>query len=105
MWERAKPYTNEQLTEFDVGKDLVQVRSAPTAYGTIIFGKILIPAIRDDLGEAYVHVRIHDPHNRDEADIKFHSILTEEGHKTPDGHPTTWRALFTSEDPLEFFNE
>ena len=57
MWARAKSYTDEQLSLFDVGKDLVQVRSAPTPYGSIIFGKIRIPAIVDEQGEAFVHVR------------------------------------------------
>jgi hypothetical protein len=30
----------------------------------IILGKIRLPAVHDELGEGFVHVRIHDPPNR-----------------------------------------
>ena len=33
------------------------MRSAPTTYGTIILGKIRIPAVKDDEGEGFIHVR------------------------------------------------
>ncbi|THH09392.1 hypothetical protein EW145_g2059 [Phellinidium pouzarii] len=105
MWARAKDIRDEELLDFDVAKDLVLVRSGPTAYGTIIFGKIRIPAIRDELGEGFVHVRIHDPPNRGESDVLFHSILTDEGNRDADGHPQTWNAVQTADTPLEFFNE
>jgi len=105
MWARAAGLTDEQLCTFDLARDLVLVRSGTTAYGTIIFGKIRIPAIQDEEGEGFVHVRIHDPHNRSESNVLFHSILTFEGDRDADGHPTTWRAIQTKETPLDFFNE
>ncbi|GLB37624.1 hypothetical protein LshimejAT787_0406750 [Lyophyllum shimeji] len=96
MWSRAAGISNEALTDFDLQKDLVEVRSGPTSYGTVIFGKLRIPAINDDLGEGYIHVRIHDPPNRGTEDVLFHSLFTDE---------TTWRAIQTKDTPLEFFNE
>jgi len=38
-------------------------------------------------------------------DVKFHSLFTDEGHKTADGHPTTWQAVQTWETLLGFFDE
>lgn len=40
-----------------------------------------------------------------EADVKFHSIFTDEGRSGKDDQPTTWRAVQTKDTPLEFFNE
>ena len=34
-----------------------KIRSAATSYGVIVFGKIRIPAINDEKGEGFVHVR------------------------------------------------
>jgi len=34
-----------------------QVRSAATSYGNIILGKIKLPAVNDDEGEGFIHVR------------------------------------------------
>ena len=64
MWSRAAGVSDHDLTNFDIKKDLVEVRAGPTTYGVIILGKIRLPAIKDDLGEGYIHVRIHDPPNR-----------------------------------------
>jgi hypothetical protein len=50
---------DHDLAHFDLNYNLVQVRSAPTAYGTIILGKIRLPAVSDEKGEGFVHVRIH----------------------------------------------
>ncbi|KAH8119275.1 hypothetical protein DFH11DRAFT_435071 [Phellopilus nigrolimitatus] len=107
MWARAAALDDAALTRFDVARDLVLVRSGETAYGAIIFGKIRIPALGDgaDAPEGFVHVRIHDPPNRGESDVIFHSIFTDEGNKDADGHPTTWNAIQTLDTPLEFFNE
>ncbi|KAI5123699.1 hypothetical protein M0805_001725 [Coniferiporia weirii] len=105
MWARAAGLSNEQLVDFSIAKDLVLVRSGPTAYGTIIFGKLRIPAVNDDEGAGFVHVRIHDPPNKGDSDVLFHSILTDEGSRDADGHPTTWNAIQTMDTPLEFFNE
>ncbi|KAK0504796.1 hypothetical protein EDD18DRAFT_1456262 [Armillaria luteobubalina] len=111
MWARARGVGDEELTAFTLEEDLVLVRSAPTSYGTIILGKIRLPAINDDLGEGYIHIRpglvhsIHDPPGGSTDDVIFHSLFTDEGNKDPDGHPTTWRAVQTKETKLEFFNE
>ncbi|RDB24770.1 hypothetical protein Hypma_007699 [Hypsizygus marmoreus] len=103
MWSRAAGLSNEALTKFDIKKDLVEIRSGVTAYGTVILGKIRIPAIKDDEGEGFIHVRIHDPPNRGAEDVIFHSLFTDERHK--EGEPSIWRAIQTADTPLEFFNE
>ncbi|RDX57322.1 hypothetical protein K466DRAFT_23213 [Polyporus arcularius HHB13444] len=105
MWSRAEGVSDEDLVAFSVRNDLVEVRSAPTSYGTIILGKIRLPAINDAEGEGYIHVRIHDPPNRGTEDVRFHSLWTDEGNRDADGHPTTWRAIHNRDTPLEFFNE
>ncbi|GJJ06348.1 hypothetical protein Clacol_000539 [Clathrus columnatus] len=105
MWSRAHGVDDHQLTTFDISKDLVLIRSGSVSYGTIIFGKLRIPAINDSEGEGFIHIRIHDPPNRGTQDVVFHSIFTEEGNRNADGHPTTWRAIHTKDTPLEFFNE
>jgi hypothetical protein len=105
MWSRATGLSDEQLTNFNPENDLILVRSGATPYGTIIFGKIRLPAVKDDEGEGFVHVRIHDPVDRGTQDVLFHSIFTDEGNRDQDGRPTTWRAIQTLETPLEFFNE
>jgi len=105
MWSRAHGIDDHHLTTFDLSKDLILIRSGSTSYGTIIFGKLRIPAIQDDEGEGFIHIRIHDPPNRGTDDVLFHSILTEEGNRNADGHPTTWRAIQTRDATLEFFNE
>jgi len=67
MWTRAARLSDGELTKFSLSEDLVLVSSAATAYGTIILGKIRIPAINDDQGEGFVHVRyvVYDTlHNR-----------------------------------------
>lgn len=105
MWSRAASLSDEQLVNFSIADDLVEIRSAPTSYGTIILGKLRVPAVDDDEGEGYIHVRIHDPPNRGTGDVRFHSIWTDEGNKNADGQPTTWRAIQIKATPLEFFNE
>ncbi|KAG9316392.1 hypothetical protein JVU11DRAFT_2425 [Chiua virens] len=105
MWSRAVGLSDTDLTNFTIERDLVQVRSGLVSYGTIIFGKIRIPAVNDELGRGYIHVRIHDPPNRGEEDVTFHSILTLEGKRDADGHPHLWRAIQTEDYPSEFFND
>lgn len=105
MWSRAAGLTDHALTDFTIKNDLILVRSAATSYGTIILGKIRIPAVNDDEGEGFIHVRIHDPPNKGDEDVRFHSLFTDEGNRDVDGHPTTWRAVQTIDTPLEFFNE
>ncbi|TFK23650.1 hypothetical protein FA15DRAFT_670238 [Coprinopsis marcescibilis] len=105
MWSRATRLTNAQLVDFTIEKDLIEIRSATTSYGNIILGKIRIPAVQDEEGEGFIHVRIHDPPNRGTEDVIFHSLFTDEGSPDADGRPTTWRAIQTDEKPLEFFHE
>jgi len=104
MWARAHGITDHQLVgEIDLKKDLLEIRSGKVAYGTIIFGKIRVGT--NDGKEGVVHVRIIDPPNRGDSDVKFHSIFTECGAPNAEGHPTTWNAIHPVEKSLEFFNE
>ncbi|TFY82814.1 hypothetical protein EWM64_g1201 [Hericium alpestre] len=105
MWARASSLADHQLVGFNLKDDLMQVRSGPTSYGSIILGKIRIPAVQDEQGEGFIHVRIFDPVNRGTEDVKFHSIFTDEGNKNADGQATTWQAIQTASTPLEFFTE
>ncbi|KAF7792411.1 hypothetical protein EIP86_003448 [Pleurotus ostreatoroseus] len=105
MWARAAGLSDAELVNFTMEEDLVECRSAPTSYGTVILGKIRIPAVNDEEGEGFIHVRIHDPPNRGTEDVMFHSLFTDEGNRDADGRPTTWRAIQTKDVPLEFFNE
>jgi len=105
MWSRASGISDHELMTFTIENDLVLVRSAPTSYGTIILGKICLPAVNDDEGRGYVHVRIHDPANRGTDDVIFHSLFTEEVRPNLESPPTAWRAVHTEDKPLEFFNE
>ena len=57
MWSRAAHISDHKLRDFNVSEDLVLVTSAATAYGTIILGKIRLPAINDDQGAGFIHVR------------------------------------------------
>lgn len=105
MWSRAAGLSDVKLTTFTIEDDLVEIRTGAVSYGTIIFGKIRIPAVNDELGEGFIHVRIHDPPNKGEGDVMFHSIFTMEGKRDADGHPHLWRAIQVKAEPLEFFNE
>lgn len=118
MWSRAAGVSDADLTGFTFtkersihdkdthssrgeGGDLVFVVNAPTSYGEIILGKIRIPAIPD----GYIHVRVHDPPNKGEEDVIFHSLHTAEGHRNADGQPQSWDAIQWEKTPLTFFNE
>lgn len=57
MWSRAARFSDHELTSFSLSEDLVLISSATTTYGTIILGKIRVPAINDDQGEGFIHVR------------------------------------------------
>ncbi|KAM0756685.1 hypothetical protein T439DRAFT_321370, partial [Meredithblackwellia eburnea MCA 4105] len=78
MFSRAKGVSDHDLVNWDLSKDLVAIRSGPTSYGTVIFGKLRLPAINDSEGEGFMHVRIHDPPNRGQEDVVFHSFFTDE---------------------------
>ncbi|KAF9523991.1 hypothetical protein CPB83DRAFT_861893 [Crepidotus variabilis] len=105
MWSRATGLSDAELTSFSIEKDLVEVRSAATTYGTIILGKIRLPAVQDGAGEGFLHVRIHDPPNRGAEDIIFHSLFTDEIRDEPNSQPIGYCAIQTVEKPLRFFNE
>ena len=123
MWSRAAGVSDKALTNFDISKDLVAVRAGQTTYGVIILGKIRLPAINDDQGEGFIHVRIHDPPNRvslalwifwdgvysqdsqGTEDVVFHSLFTDEGKRDADGKAERYVAIQTNDLPLEFFNE
>ncbi|KAF8160825.1 hypothetical protein B0H34DRAFT_698262 [Crassisporium funariophilum] len=105
MWSRAASLSDSELVSFEIEKDLVEIRSASTSYGTIILGKIRLPAVNDEQGEGFIHVRIHDPPNRGTEDVRFHSLFTDEGRKNAEDPPTSWCAIQTESKPLEFFNE
>ncbi|KAG6378148.1 hypothetical protein JVT61DRAFT_13836 [Boletus reticuloceps] len=57
MWSRAAELSDAVLTHFTIEQDLVQVRSGFVSYGTIILGKIRVPAVNDEMGKGYIHVR------------------------------------------------
>ncbi|KAF7306086.1 hypothetical protein HMN09_00763700 [Mycena chlorophos] len=134
MWSLARETADHDLVAFDIKDDLVAIRTAQTAYGVIIFGKIRIRAIKLDAHEqlapgavekdvhgkikvemkngkvnddlyGFIHVRIHDPPGDAEEDVKFHSIFTDEG-KDKDGENNGfYRAIQPNSKPLEFFND
>nr|GAT45457.1 predicted protein [Mycena chlorophos] len=134
MWSLARETADHDLVAFDIKDDLVAIRTAQTAYGVIIFGKIRIRAIKLDAHEqlapgavekdghgkikvemkngkvnddlyGFIHVRIHDPPGDAEEDVKFHSIFTDEG-KDKDGENNGfYRAIQPNSKPIEFFND
>ncbi len=57
MWSRAEGLSDHELIAFTVRDDLVEIRSGTTSYGTIILGKLRLPAVNDAEGEGYIHVR------------------------------------------------
>lgn len=57
MWARAAGLSDAELVRFTIEDDLVECRSAPTSYGTVILGKIRLPAVHDAEGEGFMHVR------------------------------------------------
>ncbi|KAI0081250.1 hypothetical protein K474DRAFT_1656735 [Panus rudis PR-1116 ss-1] len=57
MWSRVAGISDHDLVDFHVRDNLVEVRDGVTPYGTVLFGKIRIPAVKDGQGEGFVHVR------------------------------------------------
>lgn len=72
---------------------------AKSAYGVHLFGKLRIPAMPES-GPAYVHIRLFVMGGEEPA--KLHSIHTEE--KEEEGGSKTFRAIFTKDDKLEWFD-
>ena len=50
MWSRAAGISDHDLVDFDFEKDLVEIRSAIVSYGTIVLGKLRLPAVNDAEG-------------------------------------------------------
>ncbi|KAF7540653.1 hypothetical protein G7Z17_g12148 [Cylindrodendrum hubeiense] len=90
--------SNNDLAGFTVD-NVEAVRVGPSAYGIHLFAKLRIPALPAD-GPAYIHFRAFTA-GSDEPP-KFHSIHTEEK-EGPDGGKT-YRAIFTNDDELEWFD-
>ena len=57
MWSRAAGVPDAALVGFELARDLVAIRAAPTSYGTILLGSIRIPGVQDAKGEGFLHVR------------------------------------------------
>ncbi|KAK4101773.1 hypothetical protein N658DRAFT_54697 [Parathielavia hyrcaniae] len=90
--------SDAQLTGFGAD-DLYQVRVAVTAYGLHLFGKVRIPALPDE-GPAYIHFRAFTGGPDDQATL--HCIHTEDREEEGGGH--VFRAIFTKDDALEWFD-
>ncbi|KAK3330271.1 hypothetical protein B0H66DRAFT_527633 [Apodospora peruviana] len=90
--------SDAQLASFGAD-DFQEVRVAVSAYGIHLFGKVRIPDMPDS-GPAYIHFRAFTGGPDDEP--KLHSIHTEE--KEESGGGKTFRAIFTKNDPLEWFD-
>ncbi|KAI8630399.1 hypothetical protein F5Y19DRAFT_474182 [Xylariaceae sp. FL1651] len=88
--------SDSDLTSFGPA-DVESVRVAQSAYGIHVFGKVRIPAMPDN-GPAYLHVRVFVS----DEPAKLHSIHTEE-REEPDGGKK-YRAIFTKDDELEWFD-
>lgn len=80
-------------------EDFQLVRVAVSAYGIHLFGKVRIPAL-DEEGPAYIHFRAFT--GGPEHESKLHGLHTEDRVEQDGGH--TYRAVFTKNDPLEWFN-
>ncbi|KAL7628241.1 hypothetical protein AAE478_002440 [Parahypoxylon ruwenzoriense] len=94
--------SDHDLTSFS-SADLRLVRVGVSAYGLHLFGKLRLPAMPDS-GPAYLHFRAFvggDGHDRPGV-ATFHCIHTED-REEPDGG-RTYRAVFTEDDPLEWFD-
>ncbi|KAH9998072.1 hypothetical protein F4779DRAFT_167957 [Xylariaceae sp. FL0662B] len=96
--------SDADLTAF-TSADLESVRVGTSAYGIHLFGKVRIPAM-PETGPAYVHFRAFVGGGGDEdgepAKASLHSIHTEEREEA-DGD-RKYRAIFTKDDPLEWFD-
>ncbi|KAH8645482.1 hypothetical protein BX600DRAFT_519493 [Xylariales sp. PMI_506] len=98
----AAHLADAQLTAF-AADDFELVRHAQVAYGHILFGKLRVPALAEAGTPAcYLHFRAFEPEPGTEKRAEIHSIHTERLEE-PDGG-FRYRALFTKEDPLEWFD-
>jgi hypothetical protein len=65
-----------------------------------LFGKLRIPALPDPSGPSYIHFRVFI--GGGDEPPKLHSIHTEEREDSSGGK--TYRAIFTKNDELEWFD-
>ena len=95
--------SDDELASFSFPDDLEQVRVGVSAYGLHLFGKVKIPSSNG----GYIHVRVFvgaedgSDGGPDDRVAKLHSIHTEEVVKE-DGD-RVYRAIFTEQDPVEWF--
>ncbi|KAI9171936.1 hypothetical protein HJFPF1_01427 [Paramyrothecium foliicola] len=93
----ADNLNDEQLAGFSAD-NLEAVRVAVSAYGIHLFAKVRIPAL-PEAGPSYIHIRIF---TTGADSTKLHSIHTEE--RDAEGGGKTYRAIFTRDDELEWFD-
>ncbi|KAI0171992.1 hypothetical protein GGR52DRAFT_548555 [Hypoxylon sp. FL1284] len=94
--------SDDDLTAF-TSSDLAGVRVGVSAYGLHLFGKVRIPAMPES-GPAFLHFRAFvggDGHDQPGV-ASLHSIHTEDVEEPDGGH--RYRAVFTRDDPLEWFD-
>ncbi|KAG0147308.1 hypothetical protein CROQUDRAFT_722340 [Cronartium quercuum f. sp. fusiforme G11] len=103
MFSETQGISDHDLANFNVRKDLVLIRSGQTSFGTVVFGKLRIPAFKDKNGQGFIHVRVHDPVGNGMADVILHAILTDEVKKN--GVIVDYRLIMRQEDALIWFNE
>ncbi len=99
---RLSPRKQSGLSDHELAgfgaHDFELVRVGVTAYGIILFGKVRIPDLPDS-GPAYLHFRAFTEGPGEPG--KFHSLRSEE--KTDEHGTKTFRAIFTKDDPLDWF--
>ncbi|KAI1339552.1 hypothetical protein F5Y15DRAFT_76298 [Xylariaceae sp. FL0016] len=94
----AQHLSDDDLTSF-TASNLELVRTATSAYGLHLFGKVRIPALPES-GPAYIHVRVFIGGGGEPP--KLHAIHSEETEEA-DGNKK-YRAIFTKDDALEWFD-
>jgi hypothetical protein len=99
-FEAAAHLSDADLASFSQA-DFELVRHAQVAYGHILFGKLRIPALADTRN-CYVHFRAFEPEPGTERKAELHSIHTERIEEPNGGFK--YRALFSKDDPLEWFD-
>lgn len=92
--------SDHDLAGFSVD-DFDQVRVGTSAYGYHLFGRVRIPALSED-GPCYIFFRLFDTGK--DAEAQFHSFHTEQAKDEVNGG-FKYRAVFTKDDKLEWFNE
>ncbi|KAH7913704.1 hypothetical protein BJ138DRAFT_1177889 [Hygrophoropsis aurantiaca] len=106
VWPHVPGLSDQELTRhIHILTHLKEVRVAELTYGKAIFGKIELPGVNDpELGQGYVHVRLHHGVGTSEESITFHSIRITGFDVGPDGHAHHWHAIQAGDTPLEWFD-